>query len=45
MAQTDTPKLDEKSTFPGLTLDLAEGGSLSLPAKQWTMLLIYRGDW
>ncbi len=45
MAQSETRKLDANSAFPELTLDLVEGGSLSLPAKQWTMVLIYRGNW
>ena len=45
MAQTETRKLDAGSAFPELTLTLVDGGSLSLPAKQWAMLLLYRGNW
>ncbi len=45
MAQSTTQKLDTGSALPAITLDLAGGGSLSLPADQWTVFLIYRGNW
>ena len=45
MAQRDTQKLDAGSTFPSITLNLVGGGSLSLPTEQWTVFLIYRGNW
>ncbi len=45
MTQSETRKLDTGSAFPAITLDLAGGGSLSLPTEQWTVFLIYRGNW
>ncbi len=45
MAQCEAQKLDTGSTFPAISLDLVSGGSLSLPTDQWTVFLIYRGDW
>ncbi len=45
MAQIEAQKLDAGSTFPTMTLNLVGGGSLSLPTEQWTVFLIYRGDW
>ena len=45
MAQSETQKLDAGNPFPGLTISLVGGGSLSLPTQQWTVLLFYRGNW
>ncbi len=45
MAQLEATKLDAGSDFPELTLNLVGGGSLSLPTEQWTVLLLYRGNW
>ena len=45
MAQNEVNKLDVGSAFPGLDLDLVGGGSLTLPLPQWTVFLIYRGNW
>ena len=45
MAQSEAQKLDTGSSFPALNLDLVGGGSVSLPADQWTVFLIYRGNW
>jgi peroxiredoxin len=38
-------KLDNGDKFPSMTFNLVGGGSLSLPAQQWTVLLFYRGYW
>ena len=43
MAQTDNAKLDTGDTFPELSLDLLNGGTLTLPDSSWTILLFYRG--
>ena len=45
MAQPDMTKLDTGDRFPALHLDLADGGTLDLPAERWTILLVYRGNW
>ncbi len=45
MAQNESQKLDAGSEFPAITLDLVGGGTKSLPTDQWTVFLIYRGDW
>ena len=45
MPQTDARKLDSDDAFPPLTLELVDGGELSVPTGNWTLLLIYRGYW
>ncbi len=48
MAQAGMKILDSGDAFPEMTLNLAGGGTLDLPggAKgQWTILIVYRGDW
>ncbi len=45
MAQNESQKLDAGSEFPAITLDLVGGGTKSQPAHQWTVFMIYRGDW
>ncbi len=39
-------RLDAGDVFPDMTLNLAQGGTLRLPADlgtQWGVLLVYRG--
>jgi len=41
-------KLDLLDTFPSITLDLAGGGSLTLPEQldtPYAIVLFYRGHW
>ncbi|UCF80597.1 MAG: hypothetical protein JSV08_08840 [Acidobacteriota bacterium] len=45
MAQHETKKLDAGDVFPEISLDLVTGASLRLPLKQWTVFLVYRGNW
>lgn len=45
MSQQDVKKLDSRLPFPELTYDLVGGGSQSLPADQWAVVLFYRGYW
>ena len=44
MAQiTVNPKLDAGDVFPKLTLNLVDGGTLTLPDYNWTLMVFYRG--
>ncbi len=44
MAQiTDSAKLDAGDVFPELTLNLVDGGTLTLPDSNWTLMIFYRG--
>jgi len=48
MAQTATAKLDDGDAFPTMTIDMLDDSSLTLPADfegQWSIVLIYRGEW
>ena len=45
MAQSEAKKFDGSSIFPGLSLDLVGGGSLTVPQSQWSVFLFYRGNW
>jgi len=41
-------KLNAGDTFPGITLQLVEGGTLALPGgmdSKYRILLFYRGHW
>lgn len=41
-------KLDIGALFPSLTIELASGGTIALPAGQggkWNVVLFYRGHW
>ena len=48
MAQTQSTKLDGGDQFPAMSIALADGSTLNLPADlsaAYTILLIYRGKW
>ena len=45
MPQPDCRKLDTDDAFPSLDLSLVGGGSLGVPTGEWTVFLIYRGNW
>jgi hypothetical protein len=48
MAQSLSKKLDAGEMFPGLALNLLDGGSIKLPGGtqgKWSIVLLYRGDW
>lgn len=38
-------RLDTGDRFPLLNLELVDGGSLTLPNTQRTVVLLYRGNW
>ena len=48
MAQSLGEKLDTGNRFPDLELPLVSGGMQrisALAAGQWSVVLLYRGDW
>lgn len=48
MAQSLGNKLDSGDAFPDLELQLVGGGTQrisTLTASQWSVVLLYRGDW
>lgn len=48
MTENKAEKLNLGDTFPELKLNLAGGGSLTLPAEpdsRYTVVLFYRGHW
>ncbi len=48
MAQSLGEKLDTGGCFPDLELSLVSGGMQrisALAAGQWSVVLLYRGDW
>lgn len=48
MAQSLGNKLDTGDRFPDLELSLVSGGAQrisALAARQWSVVLLYRGDW
>ncbi len=48
MAQSLGNKLDTGDRFPDLDLSLVSGGAQrlsTLTAGQWSVVLLYRGDW
>lgn len=48
MAQSLGNKLDTGDRFPDLDLSLVSGGTKrvsAIAAGQWSVLLLYRGDW
>jgi peroxiredoxin len=48
MAQIEGKKLDSGALFPKVELKFTDGASIVLPkmtARQWTVLLVYRGRW
>lgn len=47
-APTTNARLNNGDTFPALSADLVDGGTLNLPqdlAGSWGVVLFYRGDW
>ncbi len=47
-APTTALRLNNGDTFPTLTANLVNGGTLNLPgdlAGSWGVVLFYRGDW
>ncbi|MEM7602550.1 MAG: hypothetical protein AAF357_14180 [Verrucomicrobiota bacterium] len=45
MPQPNQLKLDTGDEFPPLELNLIGGGTVQLPVEEWTLFLIYRGNW
>ncbi|GHC64245.1 hypothetical protein [Roseibacillus persicicus] len=45
MPQTQTQKLDTGAPFPELALTLTDGSTLAVPTGNWTLFLLYRGNW
>jgi peroxiredoxin len=48
MAQSLGNKLDSGDAFPDLELQLVDGGTRrisQIAAGQWSVVLLYRGDW
>lgn len=48
MAQSLGNKLDSGDVFPDLELQLVSGGTQKISqiaAGQWSVVLLYRGDW
>jgi len=45
MKPSDSALLELGDTFPPLALQTLDHGEISLPSEEWTILLIYRGEW